>query len=268
MQSLHRNKKSKKVGIYIVLIFLLIIADPFHLITKVRSGLMIILSPLSRVGYGIGTKYDAFVHVTIEIGDLYEQNQKLREEHQQLEARSAQCGDVEKENEMLRSELKLLPRAEYTLVGADIIMRDSLGGNQWATINRGRKDGVAEDMAVIVGEHIFVGYIDMVDENTSRIRFLTHPDSVINVVGEKSGAEAIMRGNHGLSATIEDIKKNDHVENSEMFITSAIGTQFPRGLSVGRVQNITMSEDQLFQQANITPVVSFGDIRVVFIVTK
>lgn len=268
MQSLHKNKKSKKIGIYIVLILLMIIADPYHLVTKVRSGLMIVLSPLSRVGYGIGSKYDAFVHMSMEIGDLYEQNQKLQEEHRQLEARNAQCGDVEKENEILRSELKLLPRKEHVLVGADIIMRDSLGGNQWIMINKGRKDGVTEDMAVIVGEHIFVGYIDMVDDHTSRVRFLTHPDSVINVVGEKSGAEAIMRGNHGLSATIEDIKKNDHVENGEMFITSAIGTQFPRGLSVGRVQNITISEDQLFQQANVTPIVSFDDIRVVFIVTN
>lgn len=268
MQSLHREKKAKKIGVSVVVIFFLIVANPFGITTKIRSGVGVVLSPLAQIGYGVGTKYIELVHMLRDIGRLYDENQELLESVKNLEARSAYYMDVETENQMLRNELNLLPRSTYELIGADVIMRDALGGNQWVMINRGKDAGVEENMAVIVGESVFIGYVDTVDLHTARVRLITHPESVVNLVGEKNGAEAIMRGNHGLSAAVEDIKKDDVVENGEMFITSSIGTRFPRGLVVGRAQNISLSDDQLFQRASIMPLAVLDELRMVFVVKQ
>lgn len=253
---------------YIVIIFLGMIANPFGVMTKIRSGVMVILSPLSNIGYGVGVKYRSAVGLIADMGNLYAQNQELRATVRRLESENAYSMDIKKENQFLRTELDLLPREEYALIGADVIARDSLGGSQWVMIDKGREQGIEENMAVIVDDRVFVGYIDDVNQTVSRVRLITHPDSVVNVVGAKGGSEAIMRGNHGLSAVVEDIKKDDVVENGEMFITSSIGARFPRGLSVGHVQNVSTTEDQLFQKATIIPLVDLGDLRTLFVIKK
>lgn len=269
MQSIHAHRRKKNKYIYIIIIIVaLTIINPFNFLGSARSVFSVVFSPLSSVGHGISLYVRDSLGMVVDMGSLYEKNQELEQEIARLRAENATLADIKKENDLLRSDLALLPKDKHELIGAEVVLRDSLGGDQWIMIDKGSHHDVERDMAVIVGDSIFVGYIDDVDIATARVRLLTHPDSVVNVVSVEGGAEAISHGHHGLSVIVEDIKKDDQVKNGDMFVTSQIGNKLPRGLSVGTAQNISSSPDQLFQSAHIAPLTSLGDIRFVFVVKK
>jgi rod shape-determining protein MreC len=266
MQVLHKKKQNKKIIIYIVLFVILIIINPFNVFGFVRNIVMIPLTPVTRQGSIVGIYISDKLGMIFNIGTLYQNNQNLENKVRQLEAENALLMDVSNENDELRSSLELLPRDEFKFIGGDVILRDSLGGNQWVMLNRGKRDGVAIGKAVVVGENVLVGIVDEVNDTTARVQLITHPESAINVVTARTGAQAIVLGLHGLSVTVEDIKMDDDVINGDMFVTSDIGNSFPRGLSVGIVQNITPSTDKLFQNATIIPSVSLDRIQHLFVI--
>lgn len=269
MHAVHKNTQKKRIYLYIIVFFgVIIIINPFNILGSVRGVASTLFLPVNGVGQGFGTSVRDALGVVVHMGDMHEENQVLLQENQHLRAEIAQLLDMRGENDVLRKELGLAQRGKFDLVHAEVVVRDSVGGDQWIMINKGVDDGIQKDMAVVVDEDIFVGYIDTIDKNTSRVRLLTHPESVVNVVNAKSGAEAISRGQHGLSVVVEDIKKGDEVHDGDMFVTSQIGNKFPRGLSVGTAQNISLSHDDLFQSANIIPMTQLDKIRFVSVIKK
>lgn len=266
MQSLHKKKRKKNIFIYIILIVIFFAVDPFNIFGFVRSAIMVPLVPMVEFGFDIGSHFSDSGNMIFSIGTLYEQNQDLNNKVRQLESENATFGDVKNENDLLRKELELLPREQFDMIGADVVLRDPLGGDQWVMINRGQNDGVVIGKAVLVNENIFVGYIDEVDQKTARVRLITHPNSIVNIASVRTGSEAIAYGKHGLSVVVEDIKKDDDVINGDALITSNIGNIFPRGLSVGKVQNISTPTDELFQSANIILPVPLSNLRFVFVI--
>ena len=266
MQVIHKKKRNKNTIIYIVAFIILIIINPFNVFGFVRNIIMVSLTPITRQGSAMGMYISDKVSMVFSIGTLYRNNQNLENKVRQLEAKNAMLIDTKNENDKLRSALELLPRDELKFIGGDVILRDSLGGNQWIMINRGKKDGVTVGKAVVVDENILVGIIDKVDNVIARVQLVTHPESVINAVTARTGAQAIVLGLHGLSMVAEDIKMDDDVVNGDMFVTSDIGNSFPRGLSIGTVQSITYSTDQLFQKATILPSAPLDRLQHVFVI--
>ncbi|XLQ20735.1 MAG: rod shape-determining protein MreC [Candidatus Moraniibacteriota bacterium] len=266
MQIVHKAKRKKRIFIYVAVAIVLIIINPFNIFNSIRNIIMIPATPILKIGFGPGSFVQDKTKMIFNIGSLYKENEQLNNQVIQLKSEVEFLSDIKNENEILRNSVNLLPKNNQELIGADVVLRDPVGGNQWIMINRGSEDGVRNGTAVIVNDNVFVGVIDEVDKNSSRVRLMTHPDSSVNVASSRTGSEAIARGRHGLSLTVEDIKKNDDVKNGDMFITSNIGNSFPRGLSVGNVQNITTSEDNLFQTASINPLVELDDLRFVFII--
>jgi len=266
MQVLHKKKRNKNIIFYIIFFLIFIVINPFNILGFVRNIIMIPFVPVVHQGSAAGSYISDKIDMIFSIGTLYRDNQNLRGAVRQLEAKNAMLTDIKNENDELRSELELLPRDKFKFIGGDVVLRDSLGGNQWVMINRGKKDGVAVGKAVVVGENVLVGVIDEVDNGTARVRLITHPESAINVETARTGAQAIILGSHGLSIAVEDIKMDDDVINGDVFVTSDIGNSFPRGLNIGTVQNILPSTDQLFQKATILPSAPLDKLQHVFVI--
>ena len=268
MQSLHRTNYSKRIIIFIIGMMVVVWIDPFGVTQYARNIISIVTRPVMSGGFAVGDRAYGIWDLVFGIGTLHEENQVLQQRVQKLESDAALLQDVKKENEELRTLLDIAPRDTYTLIGAETILRDSLGGNQWIMIDKGRADGVAENMTVIVNDGVYVGRVSSVDEHTAQVQLLTHPEHVVNVTGIQGGAEAIMRGNHGLSAVVEDIKKDIRVEDGESFITSQIGNKTTRGFLVGTIHNVATSPDALFQTGNIVPAAALDRLHIVFIVKE
>ncbi len=223
-------------------------------------------NPVAKFFSGIGVWSDDKFSFLTEIGSLKNQNKTLFEDNAKLKAKIAKLEDVEKENEELRNQIKLAPREKYSLISALVVGKDLKDQGEMIHLNRGKKDGIKEQMAVIVGEGIFIGKVLEVFENSCDVELLINRNSKINAEIIKTGAKGIARGQFGTSIVLDMIPQAVKIEHGDAVITSGVGGILPRGLLIGYTQEPIPTSDQLFQKTSLILPFQLDKLRVVWIV--
>lgn len=101
--------------------------------------------------------------------------------------------------------------------------------------NAGASNGVREGFAV-TNEHGLVGRVVRVGEYTSRILLLTDFASRIPVMGTISGDRALLVGDNGVSARLQESETPDQIVPGEVWVTSGDDGKMPLGVRVGRAR--------------------------------
>lgn len=165
---------------------------------------------------------------------IYEQNQELRRELQQMKAWKEAAIQLEQKNAKLLdlNNVKLNPKLTYT---TGVVLTDSGSPfRQSALINIGKRDGVQDGWAAMDGLGL-VGRIAGVGENSSRVLFLTDSSSRIPVEVTPSGQKAILAGDNTPLPPLEFIDGVDQVRAGDRVVTTGDGGVFPPGLLAGTV---------------------------------
>jgi rod shape-determining protein MreC len=230
--------------------------------TSVRSA----TSPIARFFSGIGVWADDKFSFVTNISNLKKENKELFEENLIIKARNARLADVEKENEELRKQIDLAPREKYSLISALVVGKDLKEQNETIHLDKGKKDGVKEHAAVIVGEGVFVGRVSEVFETSCNVELLINANSKINAEVVGPGARGIARGQFGNSIVLDMIPQALKVEREDAVITSGVGGLLPRGLLIGYTQDMTPTADQLFQKTSLILPFQIDKLRVVWII--
>jgi rod shape-determining protein MreC len=197
---------------------------------------------------------------------MQEDNEKLLLENNRLLARNISLQEMKNENDVLREQLRLLPRDKFDLEASFVIGQDPQGLGNWLTIGKGSRDGIAIGMPVIVSEGILVGRIDEVGPNYSRVNLITNTTSAINALDLETSAKGLLRGSYALGIMMDMISQGDVINNGDRVITSGLGGELPRGLLIGNIQEVGVSVDKLFQQAVVVPAVKYRDLDMVFVI--
>jgi rod shape-determining protein MreC len=117
------------------------------------------------------------------------------------------------------------------------VINNSVGGqNNYITLERGRKQGVAPDMAVM-GPAGIVGRVTDVSDNMCIVMSLLHRKSVTSVMLKKGGITGILEWNGenpGL-LQLKGIPKSTDLKIGDTVLTSNISLNYPPGLMVGTI---------------------------------
>jgi rod shape-determining protein MreC len=203
-----------------------------------------------------------------DIRKLSEINKALEKENRKLISQNSNLKELKNENEILRAQLGFIQEhPEYKLVAAEVIGRDPNNFLQFMTINKGSRDGIKKDMPVI-SEGYLVGKIFEVDKTNSKVLLITNPSSIVNALIQESRATGIIKGELGYSLTIESISQEAKVELGDTVITSGLGGTFPKGLIIGEIIQIEKKEAEVFKKAQVSPLVDFTSLEVVFVITN
>ena len=200
------------------------------------------------------------------IGTMREENEKLLRENNALLAEVAGLQEAKKENDILREQLDLLPRDKFELEPSFVIGQDPQGLGSWLIIGKGSSDGISSGMPVIVSEGILVGKIDEVGPDSSRVNLLTNATSAVNASDLETGAKGLLKGTYGLGIVMDMVSQSDILNEGDTVITSGLGGELPRGLLIGKIQEVKVSPDKLFQQAIIMPRIRYQKLDIVFVV--
>lgn len=248
------------------IIILCIVFQPRFIIEPIRVVIATISWPAEEFFSTIAFETRDFFRFFSSIGDLKSENERLEKENVALLAENSKWQAVSQENEILRRELELLPRKEFQLKAAEVIGRDVTGLGNWLTIDQGSFQGVNRGMAVVVGESVLVGRVTEVSPQSSKVMLLSHPESLVSGVATESGAQGIVKGEHGLGILFDMVSQTDVLTTSDTLVTSGLGGELPKGLLIGTLQEVRLSADHLFQQASVISPVKFGSLRYVFII--
>jgi len=169
---------------------------------------------------------------------LFEQNQELRRELQQMRAWREAALQLEQENARLLDLNRVQLDPELTFV-TGIVMADA--GSPFrrsVLINVGARDGILDGWATMDGLGV-VGRISGVGERTSRVLMLTDANSRIPVTIQPSGQQALLMGDNSPSPLLEFVELPEDISAGDRIVTSGDGGLFPPGLLVGQVVRTT-----------------------------
>lgn len=165
---------------------------------------------------------------------LYEQNQELRRELQQMKAWKEAALQLEQKNAKLLdlNQVRLDPSLTHI---TGVVLADSGSPfRQSVLLNVGARDGVVDGWAVMDGLGL-VGRISGVGQSTSRVVLLTDSNSRIPVTIQPSGQHAILQGNNTAIPPLDFVENADLVRPGDQVVSSGDGGVFPQGLLVGQV---------------------------------
>ncbi len=259
------STKLFKVGLLAILFSLLIFLNPVGFFSPIRNIFLEVLTPFQKVTYTLSAAIEGVGEFVSFVGQLKEENRKLRSENELLLGQRAMLDDMKNENNDLRNQLNLLPRNQFNLLSANVVGQDPNGMGNWVEIDKGSEDGLKEGMPVIVSKGILVGRLSEITPKNSKVVLLTNPKSVVNVSTTQTGAKGVAKGEYGLSIIFDMILQTDSIQGGNEVVTSGVGGGMPRGLYVGTVQNVHASDDNLFQQATIISPVQTSKLQFVFV---
>lgn len=165
---------------------------------------------------------------------LYEQNQQLRDELQQMKAWKEAALQLEQKNARLLdlNQVRLDPMLTHV---TGVVLADSGSPfRQSVLLNVGSRDGIRDGWATMDGIGL-VGRISGVGERTSRVILLTDSNSRIPVQIQPSGQKAILTGDNTMLPPLDFVEHPDQVQPGDRVVTTGDGEVFPAGLLVGTV---------------------------------
>lgn len=232
----------------------------------VESGVLSFLAPVTRALSTAGREMIGVVGSFARIGTLGRTVRILQEENARLQSLVARLEGVEEENAVLREQLKLLPRASFRLVTADVIGRSTDGVTEALIINRGTNDNVDAGMPAIVNEGIVVGRVQKAERSSATVVLLADPS--FRVAGETLGtkAQGLVRGARGLEIIMDTIPQTSEVKVGDRVITTGTDGIFPPNLLIGTIRSVDAPGNDIFQSATITPLVNLHRARIVSVI--
>ena len=263
------NKFSPKIIKFLlisVICFLLIFFNPKNFFSPIRTLFLEVAYPFQKSFYLMGRGIAEVFSIFGSIGEMKDENERLLRENNALVSELAALKSVSKENETLREHLNLAPKDKFELELCFVIGKDPEGLGSWLLIGKGSLDGIQMDMPVVVSGGILIGKIDEVGLDSARVRLLTDSTSAVNAVDLETGARGLIKGAYGLGMIMDMISQSDVLNEGDVVVTSGLGNEFPKGLLIGKVQEIKFSSDRLFQQAVVVPRIKYEKLDLVSVI--
>lgn len=206
---------------------------------------------------GVGERYLFLAGVEGENRDLRNQVRSLREENNRLREAFLAEGRLQK----LQS---IQSRYTFPSVVAQVFARDPSNWFKSVLVDKGSRQGVAKDMAVVASGGV-VGRVIEVSPDTAKVLLITDPNSAVDVIIQRSRSQGIMEGKVEEICILKYVQKSDDVQVGDPVITSGLGGIFPKGLMIGTVAKVERKRPGIFQYVEVTPAVDFSRLEEVLI---
>ncbi|MFO7919743.1 rod shape-determining protein MreC [Rhodobacteraceae bacterium W635] len=165
---------------------------------------------------------------------LYQQNEELRRELQQMRAWREAALQLEQENARLLDLNRVQLDPELTYVTGIVRADSGSPFRRSVLINVGARDGIVDGWATMDGLGV-VGRISGVGENTSRVILLTDAAHRTPVSVMPSSQQAMLLGDNTALPVLEFLETPEDISPGDRIVTSGDGGVFPPGLLVGHV---------------------------------
>ncbi len=197
-------------------------------------------------------------------------NEQLTQRNMYLEKQvsemSERLTDLTKDSTyMQHSQLQLLD--EYKLIPAKVVTNSLNKRNNLMTLDKGRADGVREDMGVACGNGV-VGTVYMVSDHYSVVIPLINTQSNISVTIRRKGYFGHVQWTGGASdlAYVDDIPRHAKFRLGDSIVTSGYSSIFPAGIMVGKILHVYNSTDGLSYRIQMKLSTDFSRLRDVCII--
>ena len=203
---------------------------------------------------------------------LRAENEKLKGENTSLQKQIRDMEGLDDENKELRKMLDLRKKqTKVDLIAASVASKDPSNWYSTFTINRGLKDGVEKNQAVVNSNRELVGQISRTGDNWAEVITILDSQSAIGATIKRSKEIGIVEGNATLrysgKCRLGYIARDTDIQTGDFVETSGLGGIFPKGLLIGTVIEIYDENATMSKAATIEPLADIEKLNEVFVVT-
>jgi len=248
--------------IFVSFSFLLFGFDKSHVLEPAKVGFSYISDPIQSKLFGAKKAIFNQIEILSKLKSLESENRRLLQNKVQLEGEIERLKEKDRENKALILQLGVPESKEHKLLPAKTV-----GLNRYLVIDKGEGDGVRTGQTVIFGNNL-VGKIIQTTATLSRVRLPVDPESKIQaVLYSDNKITGVAVGNFGTNILLDKISQDETVKVGQAVLTEGDEGNYPKGLVIGKIENVKKEDVQLFQHIEVTPALSYKDLDLVFVVT-
>lgn len=206
-----------------------------------------------------GTIYNATEDVTSYFG-LDEENAALLEENRRLRIMLA---NHRFPDSMLLDSSML----QYKITTARIIKNSYSSPNNYITIDKGKNDGLKQDMGVITAKGV-LGILEHTTKNFASVQSILNTKSIINakIKGTDYFGSLTWDGKKFTLVQLEDIPRLVPLLVGDTIVTGAMSSIFPENIPIGTIQKFDLNESQSFYSIDVALFNDMTNLRYVYII--
>jgi rod shape-determining protein MreC len=234
----------------------------------IRVWAVNVVTPIERAFIGTGHFFRNTWHNYVDLHDVRRQNQKLQADLDRLRMEQAKLKEDAEQAHRLQSLLGFKERFIGKTVAAQVIGSSGSEQSRVIYIDKGSRDGLKQDMAVITPDGI-VGKVKEVYFMSSQVLMINDRDSGAGVILEKSRLQGDLHGSSQGETVVKNVMSDEKVDVGEKVITSGGDRIYPKGLPVGNVTAVNSDPDKpLFLSIAVKPATNLGRLEEVLVITK
>ena len=191
------------------------------------------------------------------------ENERLRQEVARLQIALQQERALAQQSRTLEQLLELRTEAELATVAAGVIAGSASPDFRTLTIDKGTRDGLRPDMAVIAPAGI-VGRIITPSTRAAKVQLLIDRNAAAGALIERSRAQGVVEGTGG-DLRLNYVSATADVKVGDVVVTSGIDGIYPKGFVVGQIESVERGSGT-FGAIVIRPAVDFSSLEAVLVV--
>ena len=265
---MYQNKLQRTVilsGTIIVIGILLLSSSYRESLDRFKSIISSMVTPLQiNINYMVDTLFTDKQNAPGELANL---NATLTVENAILRSENIRLSETKYERDMLAELLNFTqPNNVHTYLTADIIGQDTSSFLQYIIINIGTTDGVQRDMPVVTNAGL-VGIINEATPRASKVLLLNSGQMALNVKVQNSRADGVLFGQASKDMRLKYIALDAIIQSGDLIITSGLGGSLPANIPVGEIASVRSRAYDVFQEAEVLPLVDLDNIEIVMVIT-
>jgi rod shape-determining protein MreC len=134
-------------------------------------------------------------------------------------------------------------------------------------IDKGSRDGIKADMAVVTAEGVVGKVLRVSNKTTSQVLLINDQTSGVGAILEKSRLQGVLRGTPLGEVVLEKVMSDETVQPGERVLTSGGDQIFPKGLPVGTVTKVSPGPE-LFLNIRVKPTADLSRLEEVLVITQ
>ena len=159
-------------------------------------------------------------------------------------------------------------RRRYLWRDAEVVSNSVNSERNYLQINRGSKQGIRDNMAVLNSDLSLVGIVVNTSDNFSQVMSLLHVKNNVNAIMKRSGNAGTISwdGKNPLYLTMTGIPKSDTINRGDTILTGTYSLSFPPLRLIGTVASVVKDNSSSFYVLQIRTAANFQNLQHVFVV--
>ncbi len=160
--------------------------------------------------------------------------------------------------------LELRDQSNLKMKAAEIIAAGATPDFRTVTIDKGTRDGLQSDMAVIAPGGV-VGRVVMPSPRAAKVQLLIDRNAAVGAVVERSRAQGVVLGGGDERLRMEYVSEVADIVVGDTVMTSGIDGIFPKGFVIGTVDTVEKN-GTAYKRILVKPALDFRSVEAVLVV--